>query len=297
MRDSLRGKVAVVAGASRGCGRGIALALGDAGTTVYVTGRTTRKGPKAVDGAPGTIEDTADEVTRRGGHGIPVQVDHSNAAQVEEFLARVKREHGRLDILACAVWGGNERHADPVWQEPFWNQPVGAWEEFMGGGPQAFWIAAHAAAGLMAQQRAGLIVAISEPMIETTRFSGSLQWDLFEHLPHYSLNRLVVTLAPGARTAGIAIIGLLPGFMKTERVEMHMQGADEEARKQYRYDLAESTEYSGRAVAALAADPNVMSKAGELVFVADAAKEYGFTDIDGRYIDNFYRVLGMIQPA
>jgi NAD(P)-dependent dehydrogenase (short-subunit alcohol dehydrogenase family) len=165
----------------------------------------------------------------------------------------------------------------------------------MGGGPQAFWIAAHAAAGLMARQRAGLIVAISEPMIETTRFSGSLQWDLFEHLPHYSLNRLVATLAPGAKAAGIAVIGLLPGFMKTERVEMHMLGADEEARKQYRYDLAESTEYSGRAVAALAADPNVLTKAGELIFVADAAKEYGFTDIDGKYVDNFYRVLGIIK--
>jgi hypothetical protein len=140
---------------------------------------------------------------------------------------------------------------------------VGIWDEFMGGGPQAFWI----------------------------------EWDLFWHLPHYSLNRLVPALASRAKAAGIAVIGLLPGFMKTERVEMHMQGADEEARRQYRYDLAESTEYSGRALAALAADPNVLNKAGELVFVADAAKEYGFTDIDGRYIDNFYRVLGMIKPA
>jgi len=297
MRDYLTGKIAVVAGASRGCGRGIALALGDAGATVYVTGRTTRKGPKPADGAPGTIEDTADEVTRRGGHGIPVQVDHSNASQAEALFARVRREHGRLDILACAVWGGNERYLDPTWQQPFWNQAVSTWEEFMGGGPQAFWIAAHAAAGLMAQQRGGLIVAISEPMIETARFSGSLQWDLFEHLPHYALNRLVATLAPAAKAAGIAIIGLLPGFMKTERVEMHMQGADEETRRQYRYDLAESTEYSGRAVAAMAADPNVLNKAGELIFVADAAKEYGFTDIDGRYIDNFYRVLGMIKPG
>jgi NAD(P)-dependent dehydrogenase (short-subunit alcohol dehydrogenase family) len=295
VRNSLNGKVAVVAGASRGCGRGIALALGDAGATVYVTGRTTRTGPKSADGAPGTIEDTADEVTRRGGDGIPVQVDHSDAAQVEELFARVRREHGRLDILASAVWGGNERHLDPVWQRPFWNQPVRTWDEFMGGGPQAFWIAAHAAAGHMAERGSGLIVAVSEPIIDQVSLSGHIQWDLFEHLPHYALNRLVATLAPGAKAAGIAIIGLLPGFMKTERVEMHMQGADEEARKQYRYDLAESTEYSGRAVAALAGDPNVLNKAGELVFVADAAKEYGFTDIDGRYIDNFYRVLGMIK--
>jgi NAD(P)-dependent dehydrogenase (short-subunit alcohol dehydrogenase family) len=297
MRDPLSGKIAVVAGASRGCGRGIAVALGDAGATVYVTGRTTRSGPKPADGAPGTIEDTADEVTRRGGHGIPVQVDHSNAAQVAELFARVRREHGRLDILACAVWGGNERYLDPIWQQPFWKQPVNTWDQFMGGGPQAFWIAAHAAAGLMAEHRAGMVVAVSEPLINPGSLSGYIESDLFWHLPHYSLNRLVATLAPGAKAAGIAMVGLLPGFMKTERVEMHMKEADEEARKEYRYDLAESTEYAGRAVAALAADPNVLKKAGELIYVADAAKEYGFTDIDGRYIDNFYRVLGMIQPA
>jgi NAD(P)-dependent dehydrogenase (short-subunit alcohol dehydrogenase family) len=299
MPDSLKGKVAVVAGASRGCGRGIALALGDAGATVYVTGRTTRTGPAPVDGAPGTIDDTADEVTRRGGKGIPVQLDHCDAAQVEQLFARVREENRRLDILACAVWGGNERFLDPVWQQPFWNQPVRAWDECMGAGPQAFWIAAHRAARLMVERHAehntGLIVAISEPMVETTPFSGNLQWDLFEHLPHYCLNRLVTALAPDAKKAGIAVIGLLPGFMKTERVEMHMRDADEEERKQYRYDLAESTEYAGRAVAALAADPSVLNKAGELIFVADAAKEYGFTDIDGRYIDNFYRVLGMIK--
>ena len=297
MNKRLNGTVAVVAGASRGCGRGIALALGDAGATVYVTGRTRRSGPAPADGAPGTIEDTADEVTSRGGTGIAVQVDHTNASQVEEFFARVNRDHGRIDLLACAVWGGNERFTDPVWQQPFWNYPARTWDECMGAGPKAFWIAAHAASRRMAILRSGLIVAITEPIIEEagkTPFSGSVQWDLFEHLPHYSLNRMVQVLAPDARQAGITILGLMPGFMKTERVQMHVKDEDEETLRQYRYDLAESTEYAGRAVAALASDPAIAGKSGQLIFVADAAKEYGFTDTDGRYIDNFYRVVGRI---
>jgi NAD(P)-dependent dehydrogenase (short-subunit alcohol dehydrogenase family) len=288
----LNGKVAIVAGASRGCGRGMAVALGEQGTTVYVTGRTIRGGPAPVDGASGTIEDTAEEVIRRGGKGFAVRVDHTNAEEVRELFARVERESGRLDILACAVWGGNESFVDPVWKRPFWELPAGLWDSFMGAGPQAFWLGAREAAGLMSRQGSGLIAAISEPMLEPNNLSGNVQWDLFEHLPHYALNRLVVSLAPRAQKAGITVLGLLPGFMKTERVQVHMQ--DEALHKLYRYDLAESPEYSGRALAALAADPRVIRKAGQLVFVGDAAKEYGFTDIDGRYIENFYRATGRL---
>jgi NAD(P)-dependent dehydrogenase (short-subunit alcohol dehydrogenase family) len=162
----------------------------------------------------------------------------------------------------------------------------------MGAGPQAFWIAAHEAARLMSERGSGLIAAIREPMIDMDKLSGNPQWDLFEHLPHYALNRLVVRLAPDARKAGITLLGLLPGFMKTERVQAHMQ--DEALQKLYRYDLAESTEYTGRAVVALSSDPNVIAKSGRLIFVGDAAKEYGFTDIDGRYIENFYRAAGRL---
>jgi NAD(P)-dependent dehydrogenase (short-subunit alcohol dehydrogenase family) len=294
MPDKLKGKIAVVAGASRGCGRGIAVALGEQGATVYVTGRTIRGGPPPVDGISGTIEDTAEEVTRRGGGGIPVQVDHIDAGQCHALFDRVHAEQRRLDILACAVWGGNERFMDPIWKQPFWNLPAGFWDDFMGAGPQAFWLAAREAARLMSEQSAGLIVAISEPMLDPAKLNGSVQFDLFEHLPHYALNRLVVSLAPDARKAGVTLLGLLPGFMKTERVVVHMQDEDAELQKIYRYDLAESTEYTGRAVVALASDPNVVAKSGQLVFVGDAAKEYGFTDIDGRYIENFYRAAGRL---
>jgi NAD(P)-dependent dehydrogenase (short-subunit alcohol dehydrogenase family) len=290
--DRLKGKVAVVAGASRGCGRGIAAALGERAATVYVTGRSIRGGPLPVDGISGTIEETAEEVTRRGGVGIPVPVDHTAVDQTKLLFRRVRTEQGRLDILACAVWGGNAHFVDPVWQQPFWNLPDEFWDDFMAAGPQAFWIAAREAARLMAEQRSGLIAAISEPIIQPEKLSGLLQWDLFEHLPHYALNRLVVSLAPDACKAGVTLLGLLPGFMKTERVQVHMQ--DAALQKIYRFDLAESTESTGRAVVALATDKNVIAKAGQLIFVGDAAREYGFTDIDGRYIENFYRATGRL---
>jgi NAD(P)-dependent dehydrogenase (short-subunit alcohol dehydrogenase family) len=224
-----------------------------------------------------------------------VQVDHTDPAQAKNLFDRVQAEHGRLDILACAVWGGNERFVDPIWMQPFWKLPAEFWDDFMGAGPQSFWIAAREAAQLMSEQRSGLIAEISEPMIDPDKLSGNVQWDLFEHFPHYALNRLVVSLAPDARKAGVTLLGLLPGFMKTERVHIHM--LDEALRRRYRYDLAESTEYTGRAVVALASDPNVIAKSRHLIFVGDAAAEYGFTDIDGRYIENFYRATGRLSAA
>jgi NAD(P)-dependent dehydrogenase (short-subunit alcohol dehydrogenase family) len=292
MSGNLKGTIALVAGASRGCGKGIALALGEKGATVYVTGRTIRGGPPPVDGAEGTIEDTAEEVSRRGGTGIPVQVDHTDARQCRELFERLRADNKRLDILACAVWGGNERFLDPVWQRPFWELPPDSWDDFMSAGPQAFWFAAREAASLMAERGTGLIAGISEPMIAPGQLTANLQWDLFEHLPHYALNRLITTLAPDAREAGITLLGLLPGFMRTERVQVHMQ--DEAIRNRFRYDLAESTEYTGRALVALFSDPDVITKSGQLIFVGDAAKEYGFTDVDGRFVENFYRATGRI---
>jgi NAD(P)-dependent dehydrogenase (short-subunit alcohol dehydrogenase family) len=291
----LSGCVAVVAGASRGCGRGVALALGEAGATVYVTGRTVRGGEPPVDRAPGTIEDTAEEVTRRGGSGIPSRLDHTNAAQVRDLFQRVHQQHGRLDVLVSAVWGGNERFLDVAWQRPFWEQPVDAWREFMDAGPYAFWLAAHEAGRVMAERRAGLIVAISEPIVESG-FEGQMpsMVETFSGMAHYALNGLVRGLAADATGAGIAVIGLLPGFMKTERVEMHLRSLGEQARKEFRYDLAETTEYAGRAVVALAGDPGAVARAGQLLYVADLAEAYGFRDVDGNRVGNFYRTLGLI---
>jgi NAD(P)-dependent dehydrogenase (short-subunit alcohol dehydrogenase family) len=294
--NSLTGKIAIVAGASRGCGRGIALGLGEAGATVYVSGRTSRNGPAPVDAAPGTIEDTAEEVTRRGGRGVPVSVDHTDPEGVQSLFDIVRQECGVPDIVACAVWGGNERYLDPEWKRPFWEQPGRNWEDFLNAGPYAFWLTARAACREMASKGSGLIVAVTEPILEDA-FTGQVPAtsETFSHLAHYSLNRLVTDLGAQARRAGIAIVGLLPGFMKTERVEMHLKTLGDAARKESRYDLAESPEYSGRAVVALASDANVLQKAAKLAYVADLAEEYGFTDIDGAKVANFYRVLGLVK--
>lgn len=263
MRKALEGDVALVAGASRGCGRGVALALGEAGATVYVTGRTTLGGPTPVDGAAGTIEDTALEVTHRGGRGIPLPVDHTDATQIDALLARIWAEHARLDICVCAVWGGNERFLDPSWKQPFWQQPVEVWREFLDAGARAFFLTARAAAKRMAMQRSGLIVTITEPVIERT-FEGQFPplAETFGNIAHYTLNRLVQSFGADAAAVGVTLLGLLPGFMKTERVEMHLAALGNEARKQFRYDLAESPEYAGRAVVALATDPKALEKAG-----------------------------------
>jgi NAD(P)-dependent dehydrogenase (short-subunit alcohol dehydrogenase family) len=276
--------IALVAGASRGCGRGIAVALGDVGATVYVTGR----GTPPVDGASGTLEQTALEVNRRGGIGIPVRVDHTNAESVRALFSRIKAEAGALDVFVSAVWGGNERFLDPVWNRPFWEHPAGTWSEFMDAGPRAFWLGAREAAALMAPVGSGLIVAISEPV--TSQFEGQFprMSETFGQLAHGAINQLIPGMSVDASEKGITVLGLLPGFMRTERVEMHLP--DEKSRELFRYDLSETPEYTGRAVAALAADPNILSKSGKLHYVADLAGEYDFNDTDGKRPGNFYKI-------
>jgi len=296
---SLEGKVAVVAGASRGCGRGVARALGETGATVYVTGRTL-SGRSPADGAPGCVEETAREVTARGGVGIAVQVDHTVEAQVRALFDRVAAEQGRLDVFVSAVWGGNERFLDKEWDRPFWRQRVGAWREHMDAGPHAFWLGAHAAAGMMAGRGpgsggSGLIVAISEPVLaDALEAQQPAMAQTFWRMAHSATNDMVRALAVDGGKAGIAVVGLLPGFMKTERVERHLELLGAEARAQFRYELAETPEYAGRAVAALSADADRNRYNGRLIYVADLADAYGFEDVDGVRVGNFYRVAGLI---
>jgi NAD(P)-dependent dehydrogenase (short-subunit alcohol dehydrogenase family) len=282
----LKDCVAVVTGASRGAGRGIALELGAAGATVIVTGRSTREQPapgydellrlSGLAALPGTIDDTAEALTRLGGRGIAVRCDHTREDEVQALFERVRREHGRLDLLVNNAWGGHETF-DGVFQAPFWQHRLDHWDSMFDRGVRNHLLAARCAAPMLVQQGRGLVVAT------TFRDRGRyLRGNLFYDLAKATMNRLVFALAEELRPHGVASVGVSPGWMRTEFVLIGHK--TDEAHWTERPALArtESTRYVGRAVAALAADPQVMRRSGEVLAVGALAREYGFTDVDGR---------------
>ena len=291
MKQALAGRVALVAGATRGAGRGIAVELGAAGATVYVTGRSSRSEPTTAYAAflernglaamPGTIEDTAEEVTAAGGRGIPVRCDHGDPAQVRALLARVEREHGRLDVLVNNAWGGHESFTLASLSAPFWEQPLEHWESMLDHGVRNHVVACHVAAPLLVRQRRGLVV--------TTTFwdrGKYLRGNLFYDLAKAAMNRLAFGVAEELRPYGVCSLAVSPGWMRTELV---LAGRADESTWRDHPHLArtESPRYLGRAVAALAADPDVFAKTGSVQLVGELAREYGFTDVDGRVVPPF----------
>lgn len=262
----LKGKVALAAGASRGAGRGIALALGDAGATAYCAART-----------QSDLEETARQVTARGGVGIAAVVDLSDEAQTGALFARIKAEHGHLHILANSAWAVD---AMAEWGNPFWQLSHAIWRDTQMS-IAACWLTSSHAARLM-QKGGGLIVHVTDNLQpDESAYRGQILHDL----GHESLNRLIRAMSMDGKKSRIAVVGLNPGFMRTERVLERL--TSEALKRQFRFDLSESPEYIGRAVAALAADSNVLRKSGQLLWVADLAQEYGFTDVDGRWIPRF----------
>jgi NAD(P)-dependent dehydrogenase (short-subunit alcohol dehydrogenase family) len=287
----LKGRVAVVTGASRGAGRGIAIELGAAGATVYVTGRSTREQPpqsygqimslSGMDAMPGTIDATAEAVSREGGVGIAVQCDHTREDDVQTLFEQVQREQGRLDLLVNNAWGGHESF-DGQFESPFWDHPLSHWDAMMDRGVRNHLLASRAAAPMLVRQGHGLIVATT--FWDRDRY---LRGNLYYDLAKAAITRLAFGVAQELRPHGVASLAVSPGWMRTELVLAGHQ--TDEAHWQERPALArtESPRYLGRAVAALAADANVMQRSGSVLRVADLAREYGFTDVDGRVVEAF----------
>jgi NAD(P)-dependent dehydrogenase (short-subunit alcohol dehydrogenase family) len=271
MGESLKGKVAVVTGASRGIGKGIALALGEAGATVYVTGRT-GAGQAATVPLAGTVEDTAREVAEMGGVGIAVRCDHRDDAQTEAVFQRVQSEQGRLDILANVAWAGYEglhTMTDFPLEQPFWERRLSYWDDNLFG-VRAAYIASVFAARLMVPQQRGLIVNISSYI---TPHPGNNSNAAYCNAKT-GTDRLAQDMAVELRPHNIAAVSLWPGLVRTEGIMLHEKFID--------LSNSESPQFTGRAVVALANDAKVMEKSGKGLWVSDLAAEYGFTDLDGK---------------
>jgi NAD(P)-dependent dehydrogenase (short-subunit alcohol dehydrogenase family) len=272
----LDGQVALVTGASRGVGRGIAVELGHAGATVYLTGRST-PGRSTVGTLDGSVEETAHEVTMAGGTAIPIVTDHRDDGATERVLARIEREQRRLDLLVNNVWGGYEGlHAGRVreWRAPFWEQPSQLWDSMFDAGVRAHYVTSALAARLMVRRRRGLIVTLS--------FFAAPDANVSFRVAKLTDDRLAGEMAAELREYGVTSVGLYPGLVRTEGI-MRVAG---------RIDLAgsESPRFAGRAITALAADDEVITRSGEILVAAELAAEYGFTDIDG------HRPVSLRQP-
>jgi NAD(P)-dependent dehydrogenase (short-subunit alcohol dehydrogenase family) len=267
---TLANTIAVVTGASRGMGKGIALALAEQGATVYVTGRTVTAGASPL---PGTVGATAAECTARGGHGIAVEVDHGDDAQVAALFEQVQREQGRLDILvnnAIAI------PAELTQPGAFWQKPIANWE-MIDIGLRAAYVAAWHAAHIMVPQQSGLIVGISGYVGVTYTYNvifGTCK---------SALDRMARDMAIELKPHNIASISLWQGFTYTERAQENLKTVPGMA-TQLNSAAGTSVEFPGRVIAALAADPDIMKRSGGSFIAPELAQEFGITDIDGRTI-------------
>ncbi len=275
----LLNQVAVVAGATRGAGRGIARMLGAAGATVYCTGRSVRGRP-ATAGRPETIEETAELVTAAGGRAIAVRTDHTVEAEVERLFARVRADEGRLDVLVNDVWGGD---ALTEWGRPFWELSTAQGLELLERAVHSHLVTSRHGVPLMVERNAGLVVEVTDG--DTLGYRGNLFYDLAKN----AVIRLAYGMASDLHAHRVTALALTPGLMRSEAVLEHCGVTEANWRDAIEKDpyFAESETpcHVGRAVAALAADPDVGARSGGLFSSWGLAKEYGFTDVDGRRPD------------
>jgi NAD(P)-dependent dehydrogenase (short-subunit alcohol dehydrogenase family) len=272
--QSLSGKVALVAGATRGCGRGIAVELGAQGATVYCTGRTTRDQPSPMN-RPETIEETAELVTANGGLGIPVQVDHTDIPQVQRLIERIDAEqNGKLDILVNDIWGGETM---TQWQ-PFWEQDL---EQGLALIQQAVFthiITARTAVPLLMKQESAILFEITDG--SELHYRGSFFYDFVK----VSVMRIALALAEEFKNQPITALAVTPGFLRSEQMLDHFGVKEENWRDAIAnhgaYAWSETPRFLGRCLATLAADPKIRDHAGKTLTSWDLAAEYGLWDVD-----------------
>ena len=275
----LEGRVAVVAGATRGAGRGIARALGEAGAFVYCTGRSSPGHPKGMD-RPETIDETAALIERAGGRAIAVRVDHTREDDVAGLAARVRSEAGRLDVLVNSIWG-----ADPMidWSQRFWEIDLSKVRAYLDQTLLSHMITTRQLAPLMIEANKGLIVEVIDGHFQGYR--GQILYDLVKA----SLARLAYGMAMELVPTDVTALALSPGFLRSEAVLAHFGVREENWRDAIAKDAffaeSETPMLVGRAAVALAADPGVKKKAALIHFASDLAREYGFTDVDGHVPD------------
>ncbi|RNB86951.1 SDR family NAD(P)-dependent oxidoreductase [Brevibacillus fluminis] len=277
MTKPLAGKIAVVAGGTRGAGRGIAVALGEAGATVYVTGRSVRGSQSDLQRSE-TIEETAEMVREAGGTGIAVRVDHTREEEVRELFARVNAEQdGQLDILVNDVWGGEQLSE---WGKPFWEQSLPNGLLMQTRGIHSHLITSHYGVPLMVAKKRGLIIEITDGT--DYRYRGNLYYSLAK----ISVIHLAKAMAAELRPHNITALSLTPGFLRSEEMLDHFGVTEENWRDAAKIDpnflQSETPAYIGRAVAALAADLDVARQSGKALSTWGLSDEYGFTDYDGR---------------
>jgi NAD(P)-dependent dehydrogenase (short-subunit alcohol dehydrogenase family) len=271
----LKGKVALVAGATRGAGRGIACMLGEAGATVYCTGRSVRGKPATKDRRE-TIEETAEMVTRGGGKGIHVQVDHTDSNQVRALFERVRQEQdGRLDILVNDMTGDANMEF-----KPFVEHALDKGLKVLENGSITHIITSYYGLPLMVKQGSGLLVEVTDGISNELR-----EFNFYYDLEKATNIRLAQSLAHQMRKHKIAVVSLTPGFLRSEEMLDHFGVTEANWREAIKHDkyfaYSETPFYIGKAVVALACDKKIMQKSGQALISGRLAREYGFSDVDG----------------